>query len=119
MLDSLIFAEAVFLGVKDARAPALAIAAASSLNLGGDLLLCGHWRLGVEGAAWATVFSQYGATLVNKFLVSVLRLDVDGDGSVTPFDAWCMVVEKNKDTRLGTWLGFNELHLQNPDGPAP
>ena len=51
-------AQAVLVGMKDTKAPMLAVAVAACLNLGGDFLLVSRMGLGLAGAAWATVASQ-------------------------------------------------------------
>ena len=53
--------QAVLIGVKDSQNPMVSVVLAAVLNFCGDLLLCSHFRLGVAGAAWATVVSQYFA----------------------------------------------------------
>jgi len=57
-------AQSACLGMKDVRSPLYVLAAAAGINLIGDLLLVGNsnpWLGGASGAAWATVFSQWGA----------------------------------------------------------
>mmetsp|Transcript_20773 Transcript_20773/g.32519 ORF Transcript_20773/g.32519 Transcript_20773/m.32519 type:complete len:675 (+) Transcript_20773:356-2380(+) len=57
-------AQSACLGMKDVRSPLYVLAAAAGINLIGDMLLVGNanpWLGGASGAAWATVFSQWGA----------------------------------------------------------
>lgn len=54
-------AQALCIGTKDTRSPMQALALAGMLNFAGDLLLVSRLGLGLAGAAWATVLSQYSA----------------------------------------------------------
>lgn len=57
-------AQSACLGMKDVRSPLYVLAAAAGINMIGDILLVGNanpWLGGASGAAWATVFSQWGA----------------------------------------------------------
>lgn len=70
-------AQSACLGMKDVRSPLYVLAAAAGINLIGDLLLVGNanpWLGGASGAAWATVFSQWGAmAMFLKWLTSKVR----------------------------------------------
>lgn len=70
-------AQSACLGMKDVRSPLYVLAAAAGINLMGDLLLVGNsnpWLGGASGAAWATVFSQWGAmAMFLKWLTSKAR----------------------------------------------
>lgn len=60
-------AQSACLGMKDVKSPLYVLAAAAGINLIGDMLLVRNsspWLGGAAGAAWATVFSQYGALLM-------------------------------------------------------
>lgn len=60
-------AQSACLGMKDVKSPLYVLAAAAGINLLGDILLVRNaspWLGGAAGAAWATVFSQYGALLM-------------------------------------------------------
>ena len=54
---------ALLRGLGDSRRPLLFVAIAAAVNIMLDLLLVGVWKLGVTGAAWATVTSQAAALL--------------------------------------------------------
>ena len=54
-------AQSVCIGCKDSKTPMVAVALAAVLNLAGDCLLVNGLGMGIAGAAWATVFSQYAA----------------------------------------------------------
>ena len=51
---------ALLRGLGDSRRPLLFVAIAAAVNIILDLLLVGVWKLGVTGAAWATVTAQAG-----------------------------------------------------------
>lgn len=60
-------AQSACLGMKDVKSPLYVLAAAAGINLIGDMLLVRNahpWLGGAAGAAWATVFSQYGALIM-------------------------------------------------------
>ena len=57
-------AQSACLGMQDVKSPLLVLMAAAAINFLGDVFLVGKgnlWLGGAAGAAWATVFSQYGA----------------------------------------------------------
>ena len=54
---------ALLRGLGDSRRPLLFVAIAAAVNIMLDLLLVGVWKLGVTGAAWATVTAQAAALL--------------------------------------------------------
>lgn len=57
-------AQSACLGMQDVKSPLLVLMAAAAINFLGDVFLVGKsslWFGGAAGAAWATVFSQYGA----------------------------------------------------------
>ncbi|KAL3802039.1 hypothetical protein HJC23_010795 [Cyclotella cryptica] len=57
-------AQSACLGMQDVKSPLYVLLAAAMINFMGDVLLVGNgnlWLGGAAGAAWATVFSQYGA----------------------------------------------------------
>ncbi len=60
---------AVFRGVGDSKTPLIAVAIASVINLGGDLLLVGVFHMGAAGAAIATIFSQGISVVISILLV--------------------------------------------------
>ena len=64
-----IVASAVCIGTKDARTPLAAILVAAIINLLGDFIFVHVLGLGLRGAAWATIISQYcGAFLLLRVL---------------------------------------------------
>ncbi|KAK1738404.1 multidrug and toxic compound extrusion (MATE) family protein [Skeletonema marinoi] len=92
-------AQSACLGMKDVRSPLYVLAAAAGINLIGDLLLVGNsnpWLGGASGAAWATVFSQWGAmAMFLKWLTTKakakevsaaagLDIDVESDEAKAP-----------------------------------
>ena len=58
---------ALLRGLGDSRRPLLFVAIAAAVNIMLDLLLVGVWKLGVTGAAWATVTAQAAALLAGLF----------------------------------------------------
>jgi Na+-driven multidrug efflux pump len=57
-------AQSACLGMQDVKSPLLVLMAAAAINFLGDVFLVGKsnlWLGGAAGAAWATIFSQYGA----------------------------------------------------------
>jgi len=57
-------AQSACLGMQDVKSPLYVLLAAAVINFCGDVLLVPNanlWLGGAAGAAWATVFSQYGA----------------------------------------------------------
>ena len=57
-------AQSACLGMQDVKSPLMVLMAAAAINFMGDVCLVGKsnpWLGGAAGAAWATVFSQYGA----------------------------------------------------------
>lgn len=63
---------AVFRGIGDSKTPLLAVAIACAVNIAGDLLLVGAFRMGVAGAAVATVAAQ-GVSVVLSLVVTARR----------------------------------------------
>lgn len=60
-------AQSACLGMQDVKSPLYVLMAAALINFCGDVLLVGNenpWLGGAAGAAWATVFSQYGALIM-------------------------------------------------------
>ncbi len=60
---------AVFRGIGDSKTPLIAVAIASVINLGGDLLLVGVFNMAAAGAAIATIFSQGISVVISILLV--------------------------------------------------
>ena len=56
--------QAGLLAQKDSWTPCFGVLIQLVLNCVGDVLLIGHMQLGLAGAAWATVVSQWAGTLV-------------------------------------------------------
>lgn len=63
---------AVFRGIGDSKTPLLAVAIACTVNIAGDLLLVGAFRMGVAGAAVATIAAQ-GVSVVLSLFVTARR----------------------------------------------
>ncbi len=60
-------AQSACLGMQDVKSPLYVLLAAAIINFCGDVLLVPNanpWLGGTAGAAWATVFSQYGAMIM-------------------------------------------------------
>ena len=60
-------AQSACLGMQDVKSPLYVLLAAAIINFCGDVLLVPNtnpWLGGAAGAAWATVFSQYGALIM-------------------------------------------------------
>eukprot|EP00573_Skeletonema_grethae_P010151 CAMPEP_0201709902 /NCGR_PEP_ID=MMETSP0578-20130828/58345_1 /ASSEMBLY_ACC=CAM_ASM_000663 /TAXON_ID=267565 /ORGANISM="Skeletonema grethea, Strain CCMP 1804" /LENGTH=852 /DNA_ID=CAMNT_0048198899 /DNA_START=101 /DNA_END=2659 /DNA_ORIENTATION=+ len=60
-------AQSACLGMQDVKSPLYVLLAAAIINFCGDVLLVPNanpWLGGAAGAAWATVFSQYGALVM-------------------------------------------------------
>jgi hypothetical protein len=60
-------AQSACLGMQDVKSPLYVLLAAAIINFCGDVLLVPNanpWLGGAAGAAWATVFSQYGAMIM-------------------------------------------------------
>ena len=70
-------AQSACLGMQDVKSPLLVLLAAAGINFLGDIFLVGKpnlWLGGAAGAAWATVFSQYGALYMFwRWLVKPLK----------------------------------------------
>lgn len=76
-------AQSACLGMKDVRSPLYVLAAAAGINLLGDMLLVRNaspWLGGAAGAAWATVFSQYGALIMFLRWLTVKNSDAKKEG---------------------------------------
>lgn len=52
------------LAQKDSFTPMLGVIIAVIANVGGDALMIGCWGMGLVGAAWATVISQWAGCIV-------------------------------------------------------
>ena len=59
----------IFRGIGDSRMPLITVSIACGLNIAGDLLLVGGLRLGVAGAAIATVFAQAVSVLLSLVII--------------------------------------------------
>lgn len=64
----------IFRGLGDSRMPLLTVAIACGLNIAGDLLLVGGARMGVAGAAVATVFAQAVSVALSLLIIRRRRL---------------------------------------------
>mmetsp|Transcript_7989 Transcript_7989/g.18021 ORF Transcript_7989/g.18021 Transcript_7989/m.18021 type:complete len:736 (-) Transcript_7989:180-2387(-) len=82
-------AQSACLGMKDVKSPLYVLAAAAGINLCADILLvpsASLWFGGAAGAAWATVFSQYGALIMFlRWLTVKSKKDVSGE-TLNPMD---------------------------------
>lgn len=63
---------AVFRGIGDSKTPLLAVCIACAVNIAGDLILVGAFRMGVAGAAIATVAAQ-AVSVVLSLLATARR----------------------------------------------
>mmetsp|Transcript_27864 Transcript_27864/g.51308 ORF Transcript_27864/g.51308 Transcript_27864/m.51308 type:complete len:707 (-) Transcript_27864:87-2207(-) len=92
-------AQSACLGMKDVKSPLYVLAAAAGINLIGDMLLVRNsspWLGGAAGAAWATVFSQYGALLMflRWLTVSKKQSSVKYGETMNPME---MIKDASKD----------------------
>ena len=55
----------IFRGIGDSRTPLFTVAVACVFNIAGDLILCAGFKMGTEGAAFATVFAQIISVIVS------------------------------------------------------
>lgn len=55
----------IFRGIGDSRTPLFTVAIACVCNIVGDLILCAGFKMGTEGAAFATVFAQVISVIVS------------------------------------------------------
>lgn len=55
----------IFRGLGDSRTPLFTVAIACVCNIVGDLILCAGFKMGTEGAAFATVFAQVISVIVS------------------------------------------------------
>ena len=55
----------IFRGIGDSRTPLFTVAIACVFNIAGDLILCAGFKMGTEGAAFATVFAQVISVIVS------------------------------------------------------
>eukprot|EP00985_Skeletonema_marinoi_P010461 scaffold4914_cov134-Skeletonema_marinoi.AAC.3 len=106
-------AQSACLGMKDVRSPLYVLAAAAGINLIGDLLLVGNsnpWLGGASGAAWATVFSQWGAmAMFLKWLTTKAKakevsasagLDIDVESDYVKAPARGVLASKYKPSSI-------------------
>lgn len=59
----------VFRGIGDSKTPLLTVFIACVVNIAGDLVLCGVFRMGTEGAAIATVLAQTVSVILSLLIV--------------------------------------------------
>jgi len=62
---------AIFRALGDSKRPLYFLIAGSIINVGLDLLFVGAWNMGVKGAAYATVISQFASLLL--IIISLCR----------------------------------------------
>lgn len=79
----------VFRGLGDSKMPLITVLIACILNIVGDLLLVGGFKLGVSGAAIATVFAQAVSVVLSLGIIrrrvlpfTMSRQDIRFDGSL-------------------------------------
>ena len=111
-------AQSACLGMKDVKSPLYVLAAAAGINLLGDILLVRNtnpWIGGAAGAAWATVFSQYGALLMflrwltvkNNKNGSVEGEDsVGGEGLLSNLDPMGMIKDTTREAGKNVKVTF-------------
>ena len=75
----------IFRGLGDSRTPLIAVIAACVCNIAGDLLLVGVFRMGVAGAALATVFAQLFSVVLSLWRLTRRELPFPtGGGALRP-----------------------------------
>mmetsp|Transcript_27691 Transcript_27691/g.52156 ORF Transcript_27691/g.52156 Transcript_27691/m.52156 type:complete len:720 (+) Transcript_27691:462-2621(+) len=108
-------AQSACLGMKDVKSPLYVLAAAAGINLLGDMLMVRNaspWLGGAAGAAWATVFSQYGALLMFLRWLTVKSkklCDTDSlDGHV--MEPMEIIKDTSKDVRKNIKVTFGNAY---------
>lgn len=59
----------IFRGIGDSRTPLITVAIACVINIGGDLLLVGAFKMGAAGAAIATVLAQAFSVVISLLMI--------------------------------------------------
>lgn len=99
-------AQSACLGMKDVKSPLYVLAAAAGINLIADILLvpsASPWFGGAAGAAWATVFSQYGALIMFlRWLTVKSKKDETGE-TINPMD---MIKDTTKEAGKSVKVTF-------------
>ena len=96
----------IFRGVGDSTMPLLTVLIACVLNIAGDVLLVGIFRMGVAGAAIATVFAQAVSVVISLVLLRRRQLPfVALPRSAVRFNGAVM----RKILRLGTPVALQDL----------
>ena len=95
----------IFRGVGDSTMPLLTVLIACVLNIAGDVLLVGIFRMGVAGAAIATVFAQAVSVVISLVLLRRRQLPFALPRSVVRFNGAIM----RKILRLGTPVALQDL----------
>ena len=86
----------IFRGLGDSKTPLLTVAIACAFNIAGDLILCGVFKMGTEGAAIATVFAQVVSVIVSYLFIKRKEL---------PFEFKKKDIKLNRQL-LGKMTGF-------------
>ena len=95
----------IFRGVGDSTMPLLTVLIACVLNIAGDVLLVGIFRMGVAGAAIATVFAQAVSVVISLVLLRRRQLPFALPRSAVRFNGAVM----RKILRLGTPVALQDL----------
>ena len=95
----------IFRGVGDSTMPLLTVLIACVLNIAGDVLLVVIFRMGVAGAAIATVFAQAVSVVISLVLLRRRQLPFALPRSAVRFNGAVM----RKILRLGTPVALQDL----------
>jgi len=102
-------AQSACLGMKDVRSPLYVLAAAAGINLLGDILLVRSASPlfgGAAGAAWATVFSQYGALLMFLRWLTVAKGKEGGSEDGPSMDPMNMIKDTTEEAGRSVKVTF-------------
>ena len=95
----------VFRGIGDSKTPLITVAIACVINVGGDLLLVGVFKMAAAGAAIATIFAQAVSVVISLLLTTKRGLPFSFDRSNLKFQKTiCKRIFK-----LGTTLALQDL----------
>lgn len=64
----------IFRGIGDSKMPLITVAIACGVNIAGDLLLVAVFKMGADGAAYATVFAQAISVVLSVIIISKRKL---------------------------------------------
>lgn len=95
----------IFRGLGDSKTPLLTVAIACVCNIFGDLLLCAGFKMGTEGAAYATVFAQVISVVVSFAVIRRKALPFDMKRSDLKIHGWTL----RKMIGLGAPIALQDL----------